>query len=688
MRRVSPAVVLCLTLIPFVMADTQARLDVAPMPASVQLGAGSLVVDPSFSVGIEGYKEPRLDRAVQRFLGNLSRQTAMPLNMRLADPAQAALVIRADHPSKPVQEVDEDESYTLDVTASRARLTAPNPLGILHGLETLLQLIETTPDGFRVPAVRIQDQPRFRWRGLLIDVCRHFIPLDVLKRNLDGMAAIKMNVLHLHLSENQGFRVESEAFPKLHEMGSDGFYYTQAEIRDLVEYARERGIRVVPEFDMPGHTTSWFVGYPEIASAPGPYTLDRKWGVFDPAMDPTREQTYRFLDEFIREMAELFPDRYFHTGGDEVNGKQWDANPKIQEFKRLHHLNSNHDLQQYFNERIQKIVAKHHKIMIGWDEILSPDLPKDIVIQSWRGPDSLAQAARLGYDGILSAGYYLDLMAHASDHYQVDPLAGAAAALAPEEKARILGGEACMWSEYVSPDNIDSRIWPRTVAIAERLWSPETAQDVDSMYRRMGAVSWRLEWLGLTHRSSYVAMLGRLAGTDDIAALRVLADVVEPDKGYSRPTWASSMGIVFTSATPLNHLTDAVAPESEGAQEFTTAVNSLVSSKFSDTASEAQVRAQLVLWRDNYARLQPLLDRSFLLKEVTPLSRDLASLGAVGLQALDYIDKGGRAPEAWSARQLAIIDQAKKPRANLVLATASAVQVLVEASAESAQGTP
>lgn len=688
MRRVSLTVVLCLTLIPLAMADTQARLNVAPMPASVQPGTGSLVVDPSFSLGIEGYKEARLDRAVHRFLSNLSRQTGMPLSTRLADPTKAVLVVRADHPSKPVQEFDEDESYTLEVTTSGARLTAPNPLGILHGLETLLQLVESTPDGFRVPVVRIQDQPRFRWRGLLIDVCRHFIPLDALKRNLDGMAAVKMNVLHLHVSENQGFRVESKAFPKLQEMGSDGFYYTQTEIRNLVEYARDRGIRVVPEFDMPGHSTSWFVGYPEIASAPGPYTLDRQYGVFDPAMDPTREQTYRFLDEFIREMAELFPDRYFHVGGDEVNGRQWDANPKIQEFKRLHHLNSNHDLQQYFNERIQKVVAKHRKIMIGWDEILSPDLPKDIVIQSWRGADSLAQAAKLGYDSILSAGYYLDMMTHASDHYQVDPQAGAAAVLAPEEKARILGGEACMWSEYVSPDNIDSRIWPRIIAIAERLWSLETVQDVDSMYRRMGAVSWRLEWLGLTHRSSYVAMLGRLAGTDDIAALRVLADAVEPDKGYSRSRWASSMGIVFTSATPLNHLTDAVAPESEAARDFTTAVNALVSSKFSDTASEAQMRARLVSWRDNYARLQPLLDRSFLLKEVTPLSQDLASLGAAGLQALDYIDKGERAPEAWRAQQLTVIDQAKKPRANLLLATASAVQVLVEASAGSAPKAP
>ena len=181
-----------------------------------------------------------------------------------------------------------------------------------------------------MPAISIDDSPRFPWRGLMIDVSRHFIPLDVLKRNLDGMAAVKLNVFHWHLSDNQGFRVESKKFPKLHELGSDGLYYTQDEVRDLIAYARERGIRVVPEFDMPGHSTAWFVGYPELASGPGPYEIERKWGVFDPAMDPTREETYKFLDEFIGEMARLFPDQFFHIGGDEVNGKQWDANPKIQ----------------------------------------------------------------------------------------------------------------------------------------------------------------------------------------------------------------------------------------------------------------------------------------------------------------------------------------------------------------------
>src|SRR5262249_47529785 len=287
--------------------------------------------------------------------------------------SKATLTVNVERAAKEVPELGEDESYLLAVDASGAKLTSPTTLGAMHGLQTFLQLVEVGPTGFAVPAITIKDQPRFPWRGMLIDVSRHFIPLDTLKRNLDPMGAVKMNMLHWHLSDDQGFRVESKTFPKLHELGSDGLYYTQDQVRDLIAYAADRGIRVVPEFDMPGHSTSWFVGYPELASAPGPYTIERKWGIFDPAIDPTREENYHFLDKFIGEMAKLFPDQYFHIGGDEVNGKQWSTNPKIKEFIRAHGMKDNEDLQAHFNTRLQKIVGKHGKIMLGWDEILHPD---------------------------------------------------------------------------------------------------------------------------------------------------------------------------------------------------------------------------------------------------------------------------------------------------------------------------
>jgi hexosaminidase len=656
----------------------QHTLSLVPMPADVQMGTGQLLIDPSFSVAITGHTDVRLQRAVDRFLSDLRRLTGMlPLDMKPADSPYATLVILSGTGGKDIEELGEDESYKLEINNSAATLSAATTLGTMRGLETLLQLVEMTPNGFAVPAVAIQDKPRFPWRGLMIDVSRHFIPLDVLKRNLDGMATVKLNVFHWHLSDNQGFRVESKKFPKLQGLGSDGLYYTQDEVRDLIGYAGDRGIRVVPEFDMPGHSTAWFVGYPELASGPGPYAIERQWGIFDPAIDPTQERTYKFLDDLIGEMATLFPDQFFHIGGDEVNGKQWDANPKIQAFMRLHDLKSNQDLQAYFNKRVQLIVTKHGKTTLGWDEVLHPDLPKSIVIQSWRGQDSLAAAAKQGYRGLLSYGYYLDLIWPASRHYAIDPMSGAAANLTPEESQRVLGGEACMWSEYVSPENIDSRVWPRAAAIAERLWSPQNVTDVNSMYARLDEVSRRLDWLGLTHNSSYALMLRRIAGTDDISSLRVLADVVEPVKDYTREETAPA---VPTSATPLNRVVDAVRPESTTARHFTELVDALLAGQASPE-TKAEMIALLHQWRDNLANLQPLLDESFLLREVAPMSKDLSALGATGLNALDYLDRGESAPDDWKAEQLGLIEQAKTQKGQLLLVVAPSVQKLVEASA-------
>lgn len=663
-----------------VKAQEQPKLNLMPWPASVQMGSGGLRIDSSFSVALTGYTEARLDRAVQRFLRQMSRETALPLSGKASN--KATLTVHTDHASKEVQELGEDESYTLTVTPDGATIDAPTPLGTMHGLQTFLQLVTVSPDGFAASAVTIQDTPRFPWRGLMIDVSRHFIPLDVLRRNLDGVEAVKMNVFHWHLSENQGFRAESKKFPKLHTLGSDGLFYTQDEIRDLIAYAHDRGIRVVPEFDMPGHSTAWFVGHPELASGPGPYEIERKWGVFDPAMDPTNEKTYKFLDELVGEMTKLFPDHYFHIGGDEVNGKQWDANAKVQEFKKSHNLRSNEALQAYFSGRVQKIVTKHGKAVVGWDEVFIPGVPKDIVIQSWRGQESLAQAAGQGYHGILSNGYYLDLGWPAARHYAVDPAGGKAANLTPEQQRLILGGEACMWTEYVNAENVDSRIWPRNAAIAERLWSPQNVTDVASMYARLHAVSSELEWLGLTHRTYYPQMLRRIAGSganaEELSALRTLADVVEPVKDYTREATAPAEP---TSATPLNRLVDAVPLESDVARRFGEAVDKFVASSCRDADGAARLHAQLSAWRENDAKLQALAQRSFLVKEVAGTSQDLAALAAVGLAALDFAAKGGQAPEDWKAQQLAIIEQVEKPKSQLLLMPAPAIQKLVEAVA-------
>ncbi len=406
----------------------------------------------------------------------------------------------------------------------------------------------------------------------------------------------------------------------------------------------------------------------------------------DTVMDPTRDWTYRFLDKFIGEMAALFPDAYFHIGGDEVVNKPWDSNPKIQEFIRSHGMKDNRDLQAYFNQRLQKIVSKQGKIMMGWDEVLHPDLPKNVVVESWRGQDSLAEAAKLGHRGLLAYGYYLDLMWPAARHYAVDPMTmtkpGGAAALDAEEQKRILGGEACMWAEYITPETIDSRLWPRLAAIAERFWSPQEIRDNQSMYRRLEEVSWRLGWLGVNgasnYESNYMLMLHRLAGSSDIAALRVLADVVEPTKDYTRTEIYPQPPV---KSTPLNRLADAARPESTVARQFAELVEAYIQSGYKDSAAEAKIRALLAKWRENDANLQPVLDRSFLLAEDKPLSEDLAALAAAGQQALDSIGKNYPLPDVWRTEQLAIVDRSMKPRANLLVMVVPPIQKLIEGTA-------
>src|SRR6202522_4039345 len=380
-----------------------------PWPAKIEMGQGRLAIGPTIRIAFTGYTEPRLQNAARR-VGEV-----------VPEGPTATLVIECAHASEPVQQLGEDESYQLEITPQQARLSAANPLGVLRGLETFRQVVVRGTEGLEAPVLDIQDHPRFPWRGLHLDVARHWMPMEVVKRNLDGMAAVKLNVFHWHLSDDQGFRVESKRFPKLQQLGSDGNYYTQEQIREVVAYARDRGIRVVPEFDVPGHTTSWLVGYPDLASAPGPYQIERIWGVFDPTMDPTRESTYQFLDKFLGEMTALFPDQYFHVGGDEVDPTQWKQSASIQAFARQRQLKTPDDLQAYFIHRVQVILKKYGKTMVGWDEVLHPDLESDAVIQSWRGPAALADAAKKGHRGILSYGYYLDHMNPASFHYAIHP---------------------------------------------------------------------------------------------------------------------------------------------------------------------------------------------------------------------------------------------------------------------------
>ena len=404
---------------PLISLEDRAQISLMPLPAKLELSEGKFLLDNDINVVFEKHSTAKIEKALERFLIKMKSQTGFG---RTIETSNNLVIILESSDSDAYPVVGSDESYTLSIDAKFITLSAPSEYGILLGLETLAQLIQEENGQWYVQTMEIADKPRFAWRGLMIDVARHFLPKEVILRNLDAMAANKMNVLHWHLTDFQGFRVESKLFPKLHEMGSNGSYYTQDEIREVVQYAADRGIRVVPEFDVPGHSTSWLVGYPEFDSGAGPERPSEDFGISTHAMDPTNDGLYAFLDQVIGEMSGLFPDQYFHIGGDEVNPKRWEENEKIQAFMKENGLESPKALQAYFNERLFKIVSKHGKNMSGWDEILDPDLPKgNITVQAWRNMSSLWDAARQGYKAILSTGYYLDHKLSAKSHYETDP---------------------------------------------------------------------------------------------------------------------------------------------------------------------------------------------------------------------------------------------------------------------------
>jgi hexosaminidase len=653
------------------------QLNLLPVPASVQSQTGRLPITVSFNVAVKNYSDDRLRAGIARMLTRLAGRTVLSLPADLAaDESTASFVVQCERAGDTVPSLAENESYSLEVTDKQARLVAPTVVGALRGLETFLQLLQGDRDGYYLPGIKIQDQPRFPWRGLLIDVGRHYEPLEVLKRNLDAMAAVKLNVFHWHLTEDQGFRVESKKFPKLHSMGSDGLFYTQDQVREIIAYARERGIRVMPEFDIPGHATSWLVGYPEMASAPGPYKIERGAGIFEPALDPTRDQTYKFLDGFLGEMAALFPDAYLHIGGDENEGKQWDRNPQIQAFMKEKGIKDNHALQAYFNQRVLTILQKHGKKMIGWEEILHPDLPKNAVIHSWRGPASLAQAAKQGYDGILSAGYYIDLIFPASQHYLADPIPQNTT-LSAEEAKHVLGGEATMWGEWVNPETIDSRIWPRTAAIAERLWSPRNVTDVDDMYRRLSVISRQLEELGLTHEKNYGMLLSRLAASKNTGPLRTLASIIEPVKEYRRYQMRPQ-----TMLSPLTGLVDAARPDSEAARQFAANVDAFLADAPRFALYRLNIDHTLLEWQTAARALGSMIDRSPALQEARPLVNNLSDIAEAGLEAMSHLAAGDAATTQWRDAQLAKLDEAAKPKAALEFVVISSVRELVIAAVE------
>jgi hexosaminidase len=573
-------------------------------------------------------------------------------------------------------------------------------------------------------------------------------------------------------------------------LGSNGQYYTQDEIRDIVEHARLLGIRIVPEFDMPGHTSSFLVGYPELAAAPGPYQLATSFGLFTPVMDPTREEVYDFIDRFIGEMVSLFPDSYYHIGGDEVNYTDWEKNESIQAFMKKNIIADSHALQAYFNERLEKILKKHNRKMIGWDEILNPNLSQSVVVQSWRSHKSLFGAVQQGSQAILSAGYYLDHKLPASQHYQVDPeilkggvtiepdslnwkqydltmkvsdnvintslvLYGTAdnlrglfylmenvtsfetaglkdnqltfsfqsdfgtidlksefqgdsisgtmslgllsfpfkgyrtggndmpgtnppkvekiKPLTESEKKLILGGEAALWTEAISANNVDSRIWPRTAAIAEKWWSPaELTRDVVDMYRRLEWVSYQLEKLGIQHKTSQARIIHDLAQGKDEKPIVTLVEVLEEVKYYER------LVLDITTSTPMNEVVDAAFPESMVAVKFSNLTDAFLADPDHQLHEEA-IRTWLIRWRDNHELFKEVAVGNTRLEMVLQTSGELSAMAGATLQAVDVLT-GKAEKESISKVELQnVLKQEQPSRASVLIAVKSPLQKLIDA---------
>ena len=464
------------------------------------------------------------------------------------------------------------DSYAYRMAISdRVRIAAATEWGALAGLATLVQL------GARgsIDVAAVRDEPRYPWRGLMIDTVRHFIGMDTLRRTVDAMWFYKLNVLHLHLTDDQGFRFRSDAYPEL----ASPEAYSRAELAGLVAYAADRGIRVVPELDVPGHATSWLAAHPEwglpgSASVSGPST---RFGVHGGCLDPGNPAAMTAISALLGELADVFRDECIHFGGDEVAGL--DAG-----------------VQRRFHGAVVERVGALGKRAIGWDECLSPTLPAGTVVQAWRGARARDTAVQAGYDCVVSSPYYLDLFYPADVHYAADPGGDLAAAeealvrhprlrhvtdglawmagfaeypdLPRRDKGRVLGGEACLWSELVADEHLDTRVWSRMPAVAERLWRTDVdpACDVDGFYERMAATRSVLDGLGIVREDR--------APLDSAPGIRPLIEMLEPVKWYRRllgtgeyerrinGIGGSADARPYDALTPLDRIVDHLAPES------------------------------------------------------------------------------------------------------------------------------
>lgn len=627
----------------------QAQPSLLPYPAFVTTsGKDVCVEDGIYFSDLSG--DERLDKAIDRFAQQMHQFHDFELK-RLSAPAKISVSFAVEKSGLEYPQYGDDESYDLRINATDGiQIHAETVYGALYALQTLAQLSFANDNALCFKAALINDKPRFKWRGIMIDVVRHWIGPEHIKRQIDLMASAKYNVLHLHLSDDQGFRLESKTFPKLHEESSDGDYFTQAQVQELIEYAADRGIRIVPEFGLPGHSKSWQIAYPFLAVDPDK-EQDLYYGpTFSDPMDPTKEEVYDFIDQLMAEVTAIFPDQYFHIGGDEAKFSVWEDSDHVRSFMSEHKMETAADLQAYFTKRYSNILANYDRTVVGWNEILHPSLPKDAVIHMWNKTDFPPEIA--AHPILVSSNYYFGFFLPAEAHYRNDPSAFEINGNpAPELANSLMGVEVAAWAEMMDPRNIDMRLWPRGLAVAERLWSPAVFTDdadIDDVYDRMDVAAERLVDLGAKFRSDQEALLREVTDEAGYPAIKTLADVVEATPYYQVEGISAYIRYFLpdlfsdTRYTPeeLQPFTRALSPESLTAWKFERQVELFLENPEQNKAEA--LLSQLEVWRSNHAAASDAIARSEVLTElgINEISDGLYELAEIGERLVRSIASG------------------------------------------------
>lgn len=431
----------------------------------------------------------------------------------------------------PAQKELGEEGYTLSVRPEQVIVSAPTPTGAFYACQTLLQLLpadieskEVVQDvDWTIQPVEIEDKPRFRWRGMHLDVGRHFMPKEFIKKYIDLMARYKINFFHWHLTEDQGWRIEIKKYPQLTEIGSwrlvngerCGGYYTRSDVQEVVEYAKRRCVTIVPEIEMPGHSVAALAAYPELSCTGGPFSVETTWGIFPDVYCAGNEKTFEFLEHVLSEVIGMFPGAYIHIGGDECPKERWKKCPKCQARIAREGLKNEHELQSYFIKRIGKFLASKNRRLIGWDEILEGGLAPHATVMSWRSMKEGIAAAQLGHNVVMSPESHCYFDHYQSLHRTQEPKAiggylplkkvylfePVAPVLTEEQAAHILGAQGNVWTEYMkTPEHVEYMLFPRMCALSEVVWSDKHLRDWGDFFTRLSFHYNRFDALGVNYR--------------------------------------------------------------------------------------------------------------------------------------------------------------------------------------------